>query len=83
MNAYVSFYANADYQLSIGDTDGGRRDGISGAVGGIPGEVDLRQVVVSPVLMASQTLNPSCGPQEPPRQRHAALPGVGYGPHSG
>ena len=33
MNANVSVYANADYQLSVGDTDGGRRDGIRGAAG--------------------------------------------------
>jgi outer membrane autotransporter protein len=33
MNANVSLYANADYQLSVGDTDGGRRDGIRGAAG--------------------------------------------------
>ena len=32
MNANVSFYANADYQLAVGDTDGGRRDGVRGAV---------------------------------------------------
>ena len=31
MNANVSLYAKADYQLSVGDTDGGRRDGIRGA----------------------------------------------------
>jgi outer membrane autotransporter protein len=33
MNANVSFYANADYQFSVGDSDGGRRDGIRGAAG--------------------------------------------------
>ncbi len=33
MNANVSFYANADYQLSVGDTDGGRRNGVRGAAG--------------------------------------------------
>ena len=33
MNANVSLYANADYQFAVGDTDGGRRDGIRGAVG--------------------------------------------------
>ena len=33
MNANVSLYANADYQLAVGDTDGGRRDGIRGAAG--------------------------------------------------
>ena len=33
VNANVSFYANADYQLSVGDTDGGRRDGVRGAAG--------------------------------------------------
>ena len=33
MNTNVSLYANADYQLSVGDTDGGRRDGIRGAAG--------------------------------------------------
>ena len=33
MNAHVSFYANADYQFSVGDTDGGRRDAIRGAAG--------------------------------------------------
>jgi outer membrane autotransporter protein len=33
MNANVSLYANADYQISVGDTDGGRRDGIRGAAG--------------------------------------------------
>jgi len=33
MNANVSFYANADYQFAVGDTDGGRRDGIRGAAG--------------------------------------------------
>ena len=29
----VSVYANADYQFSVGDTDGGRRDGVRGAAG--------------------------------------------------
>jgi hypothetical protein len=33
MNANVSLYANADYHLSVGDTDSGRRDGIRGAAG--------------------------------------------------
>ena len=33
MNANVSFYANTDYQFAVGDTDGGRRDGIRGAAG--------------------------------------------------
>ena len=33
MNANVSLYANADYQFAVGDTDGGRRDGIRGAAG--------------------------------------------------
>ena len=33
MNANVSLYADADYQLSVGNTDGGRRDGIRGAAG--------------------------------------------------
>ena len=33
MNANVSFYANADYQFAVGDTDGGRRNGIRGAAG--------------------------------------------------
>jgi outer membrane autotransporter protein len=33
MNANVSFYANADYQIAVSDTDGGRRDGIRGAAG--------------------------------------------------
>jgi outer membrane autotransporter protein len=33
MNANVSLYANADYQFSVGDTDGGRRNGIRGAAG--------------------------------------------------
>jgi outer membrane autotransporter protein len=31
VNANVSFYANADYQFSVGD--GGRRDGVRGAAG--------------------------------------------------
>jgi outer membrane autotransporter protein len=33
MNANVSLYANADYQFAVGDTDGGRRDGVRGAAG--------------------------------------------------
>ena len=33
MNAHVSLYANADYQFAVGDTDGGRRDGIGGTAG--------------------------------------------------
>jgi outer membrane autotransporter protein len=33
MNANVSLYANADYQFAVGDTDGGRRNGIRGAAG--------------------------------------------------
>jgi outer membrane autotransporter protein len=33
MSANVSFYANADYQFAVGDTAGGRRDGIRGAAG--------------------------------------------------
>jgi outer membrane autotransporter protein len=33
MNANVSFYANADYQFAVGDTDGGQRNGIRGAAG--------------------------------------------------
>ena len=33
MNANVSLYANADYQFAVGDTDGGRRDGIRGTLG--------------------------------------------------
>ena len=33
VNTNVSLYANADYQLSVGDTDGGRRDGVRGAAG--------------------------------------------------
>ena len=33
MNTNVSLYANADYQFAVGDTDGGRRDGIRGAAG--------------------------------------------------
>ena len=32
-SANVSLYANADYQLSVGDTDGGRRNGVRGAAG--------------------------------------------------
>ncbi len=33
MNTNLSLYANADYQFAVGDTDGGRRDGIRGASG--------------------------------------------------
>jgi outer membrane autotransporter protein len=33
MNANVSLYANADYQFAVGDTAGGRRDGVRGAAG--------------------------------------------------
>ena len=33
MNANVSLYANADYQFAVGNTDGGRRDGVRGAAG--------------------------------------------------
>ena len=33
VNTNVSLYANADYQLSVGDTDGGRRNGVRGAAG--------------------------------------------------
>ena len=33
MSTNLSFYANADYQFSVGDTDGGRRDGIGGTAG--------------------------------------------------
>ena len=33
MNPNVMLYANADYQLSVVDTDGGRRDGMRGAAG--------------------------------------------------
>lgn len=33
MNANVSLYANADYQFAVGDTDGGKRDGVRGAAG--------------------------------------------------
>ena len=33
MNAHVSFYANADYQFAVGDSNGGKRDGIRGAAG--------------------------------------------------
>ena len=33
MNANVSFYANADYQFAVGNTDGGKRDGVRGAAG--------------------------------------------------
>ena len=33
MNANTSVYANADYQFAVGNTDGGQRDGIRGAIG--------------------------------------------------
>ena len=33
VNRNVSFYANADYQLAVGNTDGGKRDGVRGAAG--------------------------------------------------
>jgi outer membrane autotransporter protein len=33
INADVSFYADAGYQLSVGNSDGGRRDGIRGTAG--------------------------------------------------
>jgi outer membrane autotransporter protein len=33
VNRNVSFYANADYQFAVGNTDGGRRDGVRGAAG--------------------------------------------------
>jgi outer membrane autotransporter protein len=33
INANVSLYANADYEFAVGNTDGGKRDGIRGAVG--------------------------------------------------
>jgi outer membrane autotransporter protein len=33
MDAHVSLFANADYQFAVGDTDGGRRDGVRGAAG--------------------------------------------------
>ena len=33
MNTNVSLYANADYQFAVGDTDGGKRDGVRGAAG--------------------------------------------------
>jgi outer membrane autotransporter protein len=33
VNANVNLYANADYQLSVGDTDGGKRNGVRGAAG--------------------------------------------------
>ncbi len=33
MNANVSFYANADYQFAVGDTDGGTRNGVRCAAG--------------------------------------------------
>ncbi len=32
-NDKLSFYASADYQFAVGNTDGGRRDGVRGAVG--------------------------------------------------
>ena len=33
MNSNLSFYANADYQFAVGDTDGGKRDSLRGAAG--------------------------------------------------
>ena len=33
INANLSLYANADYEFAVGNTDGGKRDGIRGAVG--------------------------------------------------
>ena len=33
VNTNVSFYANADYQFAVGNTDGGKRDGVRGAAG--------------------------------------------------
>ncbi len=33
MNSRLSFYVNADYQLAVGDTDGGKRNGVRGAAG--------------------------------------------------
>ena len=33
VNRNVSFYANADYQFAVGNTDGGKRDGVRGAAG--------------------------------------------------
>jgi outer membrane autotransporter protein len=33
MNTNVSFYANADYQFSVSDSDGSRRNGVRGAAG--------------------------------------------------
>ena len=33
MNVNVSFYANADYQFAVGNTDGDQRDGVRGAIG--------------------------------------------------
>jgi outer membrane autotransporter protein len=33
VNTNVSVYANADYQFAVGDTDGGKRDGVRGAAG--------------------------------------------------
>ena len=33
INPNLSLYANADYEFAVGNTDGGKRDGIRGAVG--------------------------------------------------
>jgi outer membrane autotransporter protein len=33
VNANLSFFANADYQFAVSDTDGGKRDGFGGAAG--------------------------------------------------
>ena len=33
VNTNASLYANADYQFAVGDTDGGRRNGVRGAAG--------------------------------------------------
>ena len=33
INANLSFYANADYEFAVGNTDGGKRDGVRGALG--------------------------------------------------
>ena len=33
VNTNFSFYANADYQFAVGNTDGGKRDGVRGAAG--------------------------------------------------
>ena len=33
MNTNVSFYANADYQFSVSDSDGSKRNGVRGAAG--------------------------------------------------